>query len=46
MYVKKDIDVAKLELLEPTKMVDYIIEVYKAVNETEEVPQGMLLLCC
>lgn len=42
MYVKKDIDVAKLELLEPTKMVDYIIEVYKAVNETEEVPQEMM----
>ncbi|KAK8805589.1 hypothetical protein WA158_002245 [Blastocystis sp. Blastoise] len=42
MYIQKDLDMAKLELLKPTKMVDFAIEIYKSVNNTEEVPQEML----
>lgn len=41
LFNSKDLQKAKYDLVSKTKMVDYAIEEYKALNGTEEVPGGM-----
>jgi translation initiation factor 3 subunit E len=41
IYNETDIMQAKLALLKNTNMVDFAMDIYKALNDTEEVPQQM-----
>lgn len=41
IYDAADIMKAKLALLKNTNMVDFAMDIYKALNDTEEVPQTM-----
>lgn len=41
MYSTEDLMRAKLELLKPTNMVEYAMEIYQQLNGTEEVPAEM-----
>jgi len=40
-YSSKDVAAARLALLKPTRMLDFVIDVYKSLNETQEVPKEM-----
>lgn len=42
IYNEDDIIKAKLTVLEGTSMVDFAVDIYKNMNETDEVPPGML----
>jgi hypothetical protein len=38
-YAEKDIEAAKLALIEKTNMVDYAVDIYQQLNQTDEVSQ-------
>lgn len=40
LYDVAEIEQSKLELIEKTNMVDYAVDIYQTLNETEEVRQG------
>jgi len=42
IYSPETLMQAKLELLKPTNMVDFAIDIHKELNQTEEVPAEML----
>lgn len=37
LYPAEDIESAKLELIEKTNMVDYAVDIYQGLNQTDEV---------
>jgi hypothetical protein len=37
LYDEKDIEAAKLALIEKTNMVDYAVDIYQQLNQTDEV---------
>jgi translation initiation factor 3 subunit E len=41
MYSEKDLLKAKLDLLQPTNMVEYAMEIYGQLHETEDIPAEM-----
>lgn len=41
VYEENDIMNAKLSLLKNTNMVDFAMDIYKSLNNTEDVPQSM-----
>lgn len=43
VYPDEDILRAKLELLNQTNMVDYAMDIYRALHHSEDVPQGIHL---
>jgi translation initiation factor 3 subunit E len=40
MYDPQDIEAAKLELIEKTNMVDYAVDIYQQLHQTNEVRGG------
>ncbi|KAI3430214.1 hypothetical protein D9Q98_004812 [Chlorella vulgaris] len=40
-YAEKDIEAAKLALIEKTNMVDYAVDIYQQLNQTDEVPESL-----
>ncbi|GMH39331.1 hypothetical protein BSKO_07229 [Bryopsis sp. KO-2023] len=42
LYDMRDILEAKIELLKKTNMVDFAMDIYRALNETDDVPEEML----
>ena len=41
IYPAKDLYKAKYDLLAKTNMVDFIADLHKGINETEETPEGI-----
>ncbi len=50
IYIEKDLERAKLELLQKTNMVDYAVEIYCELHGTQEAPPAMMErrqeVCC
>lgn len=42
IYIEKDLERAKLELLQKTNMVDYAVEIYCELHATQEAPAAMM----
>lgn len=42
LYSQRDIFESKIELLKKTNMVDFAMDIYRALNDTEDVPEEML----
>lgn len=40
LYPVAEIEAAKLELIERTNMVDYAVDIYQGLNQTDEVRMG------
>ncbi|EFN52550.1 hypothetical protein CHLNCDRAFT_138996 [Chlorella variabilis] len=41
LYDVADIEAAKLALIEKTNMVDYAVDIYQQLNQTDEVPESL-----
>ncbi|KAL4450235.1 hypothetical protein ABPG77_010904 [Micractinium sp. CCAP 211/92] len=42
LYDAADIEAAKLALIEKTNMVDYAVDIYQQLNQTDEVPEALV----
>ncbi|KDD74800.1 eIF3 subunit 6 N terminal domain-containing protein [Helicosporidium sp. ATCC 50920] len=42
LYSHREIETAKLELISRTHMVDYAVDIWQSVNQTEEVPASLV----
>lgn len=45
LYPDEQILKSKIELLNKTNMVDYAMDIHKSLYHTEDVPQGLSLVC-
>ena len=44
LYSQRDVFEAKIELLKKTNMVDFAMDIYRALNDTDDVPEEMMTI--